>query len=490
MKYVFSMTLALTLLTSAPALANGGNIDVMTQNQYLGADLTPIITADDPLEFNEELLAALEQIAANDISARSQALAELIAKRLPELVGLQEMFRFECYDLLWPDPNDEKGCDDPRIANAFPVRVQVSEDVYVYVNDHLELTKQALIDLEEPYDVAATVNNLDLTTPLAEGFPPGLPVDLDGDTFPDIFVTVLDRDVILARDDVPTNAFPFSSICPLFVDGFGPVGVPANGFPIQPGTDFGPGCNYSNIATVDTSLGVEIKVQRGFVGVDALVDGKVYRFVNTHLEVENLVPPPPPPPGSEWPEDWVWGGSVQAAQATELNVLVTASSLANPPDHLIIVGDINSGPMDEPFYDPLFPNPDMPNLDPDTELTPPYMQLANGVNLLGGPTPLGFTDAWDLRPGNQPGYTCCQGDPVLVDDMGDPLPGSPLPGNLLNHKSNLDERIDVIFSLAVPNEVKKARVLGAKVSDKTAPPAKGGLWPSDHGSVAAELQFE
>ena len=34
---------------------------------------------------------------------------------------------------------------------------------------------------------------------------------------------------------------------------------------------------------------------------------------------------------------------------------------------------------------------------------------------------------------------------------------------------------------------KKARVIGAKVSDKSGP---FGLWPSDHGQVAAGLQFE
>ena len=44
----------------------------------------------------------------------------------------------------------------------------------------------------------------------------------------------------------------------------------------------------------------------------------------------------------------------------------------------------------------------------------------------------------------------------------------------------------MLFSLEVPSKVKKARVIGAKVSDKTGP---FGLWPSDHGQVAAELQF-
>jgi len=428
MKYVFSTTLALALLTSAPALAQD-KIDVMTQNQYLGADLTPIITAPDPGAFNAALISALQGIAANDYPARSKQLAELIANRLPELVGLQEMFAFACLDT--PTPGD--GCAVPSFSNAF--------------NDHLQLTLDELAELDEIYVDVAIIENLNIT----------LPVFLDADDVPDILVTVLDRDVVLARDDVQAAAVPFSAICGVEL----PNGTKLPGVP---GANNSPGCNYENIAKVDTSLGVPIEVQRGFVGVDAIIGDKVYRFVNTHLEVRNLVPAPPgTPPGV------VPGGSIQAAQATELNALVAASLalLPNPAGAAgpIIVGDINSGPTDGVFVDPLFPIPNAP-------LSPPYMQLANGVDLLGqGPWGLGpLTDTWDLRSGDQPGYSCCQ-----LDDLS-------------NHQSSLDERIDVIFSIEVPSKVKKPRVLGAKVSDKTPPPGLG-LWPSDHGSVAAELQF-
>ena len=59
--------------------------------------------------------------------------------------------------------------------------------------------------------------------------------------------------------------------------------------------------------------------------------------------------------------------------------------------------------------------------------------------------------------------------------------------DLSNHQSELDRRIDVIFTSTEPNRVRKARVLGDRVSDKT---PNYGLWPSDHGSVAAELSFD
>lgn len=117
------------------------------------------------------------------------------------------------------------------------------------------------------------------------------------------------------------------------------------------------------------------------------------------------------------------------------------------------MGDINSSPDDQPIEVP-FPGP--PGF-----IDPPYLQLVGR----------GYTDAWTLRPGNRPGYTCCQEK------------------DLLNRKSEHDERIDVIFSFDVPDRVRKARVLGSRIWNKTRPPGPR-RWPSDHGSVAAELQFE
>jgi len=417
MKFVFSMTLALALLTSAPALAED-KIDVMTQNQYLGADLTPVIAAETLEDFNLELVKALKTIAANEYPARATKLAELIADRLPELVGLQEMFVFECKDLGRAMPG--QGCDDPDIKGAF--------------HDHLTETTGALDDLEEPYKVAAIVNNLDLTGDLGFGFD-GLPVDLDGGG-PDIAVTVLDRDVILARPDVETSPLDLCGVPVPNPFGPGPEGTWP--WPNLNSTTSMDGCNYSIVIEQPIpDLPITIKVQRGFVGVEATVGDKTYTYVNTHLEVQEPV------------QDNQFSSIFQSAQAFELigTLLVLGKDA-------IVVGDINSSSEDEPFQG----------------IIPPYMQF---IDLAG------YTDAWDFRPGNQPGYTCCQGIPE--EEGGEP-------GNLLNQQSNLDERIDVIFSLKVPSGVKKARVLGAKVSDKT-PPAGLGLWPSDHGSVAAELQF-
>jgi hypothetical protein len=262
----------------------------------------------------------------------------------------------------------------------------------------------------------ASVQNLNIT----------LPVDLDFDGLPDIFVTVLDRDVILARGDIAGSVVP----------------VPYSAFCGRPSADGGPGCNYTVVAEANTALG-PIKQERGWVGVDATVRGKDYRFVNTHLEVQRPDPTNPLSP------------VVQAAQSGEL---IEILALTTPPTQsLIVVGDINSS-----SEDPIIPGP-LPLPPPfDQGIIPPYTQFVLS----------GYTDPWTLQP-IQPGFTCCQ-----LDDLS-------------NSYSILDERIDVIFSLAAPDSVTRARVLGARARDKTWPPRFGQrLWPSDHASVAAELGFE
>lgn len=393
MKFVFSMTLALALLASAPALAYGGGsgdkIDVMTQNQYLGADLNPIIAAPDPIAFNQELIIALEQIAANNFPARARKLAQLIAFRRPELVGLQEMFQFMCMDLGKPTPGE--GCDDPSISGAF--------------NDHLALTLQELGHLHKTYVVGASVQNLDIS----------LPVDTDLNGAFDILVTVVDRDVILARGDIAGSVTP----------------VPYSAFCARPSADGGPGCNYTLVAMANTALG-PIAIERGWVGVDATVNGKDYRFVNTHLEVQ--VPDPTQP----------LSALVQRFQAQEL--IGTLGATTPGGSSLIVVGDINSSPED---------------VQGQLPLAPPYDQLVAA----------GYTDAWTELRYPRDGFTCCQAS------------------DLLNKRSELSERIDVIFSFDVPDSVRRGRVLGATFWSKTFSTWPVLLWPSDHGSVAAELEF-
>ena len=385
MKSLFIASLVAAWLAAVP-VASAADIEVMTQNQYLGADIAPLVEPGlTPPEFFERVAVALQQVAANKPKERFVALAAEIEGRKPHLVGLQEVFAFECTPLT-----ANNGCLVPFIAAA--------------TNDHLQGTLDAL---GGTYRVVGQVTNLDASLPLF------LAPDVG------VLIRVVDRDVILARADVPAQALPLP--CP------------------RPSAD---GCNFVAVAPVP-SLG--INVERGYVVAQAMVNGRPYLFVNTHLETREPV------------------SFFQAAQASELVQVLAGLKQAGPP--VLLVGDFNSSPNDPVF---------VPNA-PDAPSPPPFLDDGNG-NWIAVPNPYFqltaamMRDVWLDRPGNVPGLTCCQA------------------ADLLNHQSQLAERIDLIWSSELPWKVKQARVEGDTVNTRTRPPGQG-LWPSDHGAVAATLQF-
>jgi hypothetical protein len=120
-------------------------IDVLTLNQYFGASLQSVLAAS-AADFNAALLQVLTQAASNNVRARLERQAEAIARRRPDLVGLQEVLHAECHDL----PPTPGACADPSIAGVFV--------------DQLDLTLQALRAHHAGYDVAARVQNFDIGT--------------------------------------------------------------------------------------------------------------------------------------------------------------------------------------------------------------------------------------------------------------------------------------------------------------------------------------
>jgi endonuclease/exonuclease/phosphatase family metal-dependent hydrolase len=395
MKPVLVASLVVSLCGALPAVASD-DIKVMTLNQYLGGDLGSLI-APAGGDFNAAVVAILEQIAATDFPARVERQAREIARRKPHLIGLQEVLALSCSDF---DSADEHGCEDPTIAHAF--------------RDYLDETLDALAAQGADYHDVAIVENLDLRSIQIPLFPPGLPFFVDGVP---AFLVAIDRDVILARTDVGAVATDLD--CAI------------------PSED---GCNYQFVLGVEVPIPpdpIQVSFERGFVGVDVTVDSKSYRFVNTHLEIREPVP-----------------RQFQCEQAAEL-----IETLADTPAglSLIVVGDLNSSPEDEPVTGPL----QLPEPCTQEAVVPPYMQFVDA----------GYTDIWTLRPGDLAGFTCCQAP------------------DLRNRRSTLDERIDFIFSAEPPAKVRQARVVGASVADKTPPPGPR-LWPSDHGGVVAILQFE
>jgi endonuclease/exonuclease/phosphatase family metal-dependent hydrolase len=358
----------------------GNDIEVMTQNQYLGGDIAPVIATAGTPQFNAAVVAALQQVAASHTPERMKALAGEILDRRPDLVALQEVWKFECVPVPGLPLPPGVGCDDPSIRAAF--------------NDHLELTRSAL---GRAYADVAQVTNLDIQFFQAgQDVYPGIPFEVNGVP---AFLRVTDRDVILARKDVARTASP--------VD-FGCARVS------------GDGCNYEVVVELDL-IG---RVERGFVGVDVTVNHRKYRFVNTHLETRD-----PPLPAA-----------VQAAQMSEL---LGRLLLTSPSRRLILAGDFNSDPGEA--ADP-YPTP--------------YMQ-ALGV---------GLYDAWLLGSEDSAGLTCCQA------------------ADLRNRKSQLSQRIDLLFLREMPSRVRDAEVLGVSRRDRIGHDLQG-LWPSDHGAVAATLYY-
>lgn len=394
-----STAAALCLVAAQPARADT-DISVMTQNQYLGGDIAPLLLAADEIAFNAALVNALEQVAANDFPARAESLAALVAKRRPHLVALQEVWSFACVDLFGPMPGH--GCDDPSIAGAF--------------NDQLSGTVAALADAGETYHAVAMVENIDLRDVTVPGLPAGVPFTVNG--VPALLIA-LDRDVILARSDLVEAGRVAPAVIPC----------------ARPSAQ---GCNFQAFIQAITPAG-ELAVERGFVAVDANIDGRDYRFVNTHLEVHE---PDPANPVSRF---------FQAAQAGEL--LQTLALTTPAGSSLIVAGDINSAPDHAGLPGPLpLPAPF------DAGIVTPYMQFAYN----------GYVDIWTAQAEPGEGFTCCQ------------------LGDLTNGVSLLNERIDMIFARDLPLAVNDVDLVGDRAKDKTPAPA---LWPSDHASLMAEIQF-
>jgi hypothetical protein len=235
-----------------------------------------------------------------------------------------------------------------------------------------------------------------------------------------------DRDAILVRAGTSAQTVDFAAI--------GACAKPSD-----------QGCNYQTAPPpLSTPIG-PVAIERGFLAADVELHGQTYRVFNTHLEQRLLV------------EGLDETRLLQVGQAYEL--LGTALGTWDGTRRLIVVGDFNSDPSDTI---PVPPYPATLPWAPALPTQPPYAVFATN----------GFTDVWTMRPVADAGLTCCQAE------------------DLSNRRSDLYERVDLLFALPAPARVIDARVLGTTMGSKTRPPGPDGLWPSDHAAVAAKLDFE
>ena len=120
----------------------------MSRNLYLGADLTPAITAKGLTEFTAATGKVLRDVTANDFPVRAKGLAQEIIKKEPDLVGLQEV-------ALWrTGPPSTEALLGGRAPNATEVRY-----------DYLQLLLDQLNKGKARYRVAVSNDEFDFEAP-------------------------------------------------------------------------------------------------------------------------------------------------------------------------------------------------------------------------------------------------------------------------------------------------------------------------------------
>jgi|GEM_PF-1639032 len=113
----FKLFALLALLSLSPWAIAANTLKVMTYNQYIGADLKPILESVNRSDFNDELVAALRGMNANRFKDRAKRQVAIIVREKPDVLALQEVWRFACQDAF--QTSAQQGCAYPGIAGAF-----------------------------------------------------------------------------------------------------------------------------------------------------------------------------------------------------------------------------------------------------------------------------------------------------------------------------------------------------------------------------------
>jgi endonuclease/exonuclease/phosphatase family metal-dependent hydrolase len=200
----------------------------MTRNLFLGAELTPLLSALSVADIASLAGGVWRDIQASRFPERAEVLADEIVRMDPDVVALQEVSLYRTQT-----PGD---WTSGAVPNATTVEL-----------DFLQLLLDATSRLGGSYQLAVIGQNADEELPATA---------IDGTTF-DIRLT--DRDAILVKDGVtfapaPGGAFPTAFSLPIG----------------------GPG-------------GATLVFKRGFVSADVTRGGKTVRVVDSHLEVGTLL---------------------------------------------------------------------------------------------------------------------------------------------------------------------------------------------------------
>lgn len=243
-------SLSVLNVSAEPSPHSVRTVSVMSQNMDEATDFGPVISATSLPQLLSAVTATYKEVQASNIPERAAGVAHEIGATRPTLVGLQEVSEWR--------------------TGPFGSRTPTASTVQF---DQLESLLDALNQQGLHYRVLGIRTGLDVEAPSSMGFD----------------VRVTDRDVMLARTDLPVSELQVLNV------------------------------QIENFATnlAYPSLTGPVANPRGWIAVDARARGSTYRFLTTHLEA-----------GSQ---------QVQVAQANEL-----LQGPANTNLPVVIGGDLNS----------------------------------------------------------------------------------------------------------------------------------------------------
>ncbi|HWC33939.1 MAG TPA: endonuclease/exonuclease/phosphatase family protein [Mycobacteriales bacterium] len=220
---VVAATAALPAATAfaAPAHTAKPHIKVMTRNLYLGADLTPLLSAADPLA---GIVSIVSKVEASKPDVRMGMVAHEIEAAKPDLVALQEVANWQI-----PGKSPLDGTTQVVPAASY---------------NFLTMLQNDLAAAGSPYRVVVSETNFNSATQLPAGLA--------------LLATYSDRDVILARKSAPTSLLKVTATH---------------------------AAHYTHQLTIPLStLGVTVNFTRGYEWADLVTKGTAWRLVNTHPE--------------------------------------------------------------------------------------------------------------------------------------------------------------------------------------------------------------
>ena len=224
---ILVLALVTAVAVAVPAAADAdrrprSTLRVMTQNLYLGADLTPALAARNTQEFLGAVAGIYASSQANLFSVRAAAVAKEIDKHEPDLIGLQEVSQWVPSGPGVPAPED-----------------------------YLRVLQRALAARGLDYEVASVSTNAVIG-------PVPLVAPCGSTTVGACLITFTDRDVILVNRD--TRGLRWWN--PEH-DNFT---AQATFTPPVPGAE-------------------PLSFNRGWASIEGRFRGERFHFVNTHLEV-------------------------------------------------------------------------------------------------------------------------------------------------------------------------------------------------------------